>query len=125
MTADATTRDALKPCPFCGGEAKLSIEYDPKYPWSVKSNHRDDCFLMHSNINRHRYYETDVEAIAAWNTRAQPDPREAVIAELGEALAAITEHYVDLVNSGDAGNWDPEEEEPVIRARTALAKARP
>ena len=37
------------------------------------------------------------------------------------SLLEMVEHYTALVNSGDAGNWNPEEELPVIRARHALA----
>lgn len=44
-------------------------------------------------------------------------------AELLTALRAILKKYVDLANSGDAGNWDPELEEEVIAARAAIAKA--
>jgi hypothetical protein len=40
--------------------------------------------------------------------------------ERGEALQALLDHYLSLVNSGDAGNWDPEAEEVVIAARAAL-----
>lgn len=40
---------------------------------------------------------------------------------LREALTALLNHYTSLVNSGDAGNWDPESEPVVIDARTALA----
>ncbi len=44
---------------------------------------------------------------------------------LVDALAQMTEHYVSLINSGDAGNWNPEEEPEVIKAREALKKALP
>lgn len=44
--------------------------------------------------------------------------------ELAEALAALLERYVDLINCGDCGNWDPETEQQVIAARAALRKAR-
>lgn len=44
--------------------------------------------------------------------------------ELVEALENMTERYVGLINSGDAGNWNPEKELEVIAARKALAKAR-
>lgn len=40
--------------------------------------------------------------------------------ELKAAAQALLDHYVSLVRSGDAGNWDPETEEPVIRLRKAL-----
>lgn len=43
--------------------------------------------------------------------------------ELIAALRAITDHYVTLINSGDYGFWNPEEEAEVIAARAALAKA--
>lgn len=37
------------------------------------------------------------------------------------ALEALLEHYVALINSGDAGRWDPETEASVIGARAAIA----
>lgn len=40
---------------------------------------------------------------------------------LRKALHDLLDHYVKLVNSGDAGNWDPEKEKVVIQARAALA----
>lgn len=39
---------------------------------------------------------------------------------LKEALEGLLKHYVDLVESGDAGFWDPEQEEPVKVARQVL-----
>ncbi len=54
--------------------------------------------------------------------------REAGLAEvtdtnqnLRQALQALLKRYVELVNSGDAGNWDPEAEPEVIAARQVLA----
>lgn len=44
--------------------------------------------------------------------------------DLLEALQNLLGKYVALINSGDAGNWDPEEEKEVIAARTAIAKAK-
>jgi hypothetical protein len=40
---------------------------------------------------------------------------------LAEALETFVAEYVALVNSGDAGFWDPETEPKVIAARAALA----
>jgi hypothetical protein len=34
----------------------------------------------------------------------------------------MTEHYVALINSGDAGNWNPEDEDVVKQARAAMGK---
>jgi hypothetical protein len=42
------------------------------------------------------------------------------IEALEAALRGITDRYVELANSGDAGFWDPEKEGEVIAARAAL-----
>ncbi len=39
------------------------------------------------------------------------------------ALRLFVDEYTELVNSGDAGFWNPEEEHKVIAARAAIAKA--
>lgn len=44
--------------------------------------------------------------------------------DLLAALDALLKRYSSLVNSGDCGNWNPEEEEEIIAARAAIAKAR-
>ncbi len=44
--------------------------------------------------------------------------------ELYEALEVFVNDYVSMVNSGDCGNWNPEEELKVTLARAALRKAR-
>lgn len=41
--------------------------------------------------------------------------------KLREALQALLNRYVQLVESGDAGNWDAEKEPEVIAARSALS----
>jgi len=43
--------------------------------------------------------------------------------DLKDALRDLLRHYVQLVNSGDAGNWDPETEIVVKDARKALSQA--
>jgi hypothetical protein len=40
--------------------------------------------------------------------------------QLEDALRGLLRRYVGLVESGDAGKWDAEEEEEVIEARKAL-----
>lgn len=40
------------------------------------------------------------------------------------ALESLTKHYVELVKSGDAGNWNPETEHVIIQAREALDLAK-
>jgi hypothetical protein len=44
--------------------------------------------------------------------------------DLLASLEAVTKHYVDLINCGDCGNWNPEDEDPIKAARTAIAKAK-
>ena len=44
--------------------------------------------------------------------------------DMEEALNDLLNHYTNLVNCGDCGNWNPEEEKEVIAARKALTKAR-
>ncbi len=41
---------------------------------------------------------------------------------LAEALREVVNKYTGLVNSGDCGFWNPEEEQQVINARAALAE---
>jgi len=41
------------------------------------------------------------------------------------ALRELLEMYVQLANSGDCGNWNPEEEDEVIAARAALTTTKP
>ena len=43
--------------------------------------------------------------------------------DMYEALKTFVAEYVDFVESGDAGFWDPEKEAKVIAARAAIAKA--
>ena len=44
--------------------------------------------------------------------------------ETSDALVHLLRRYVELVESGDCGFWNPEEEEEVIAARAAIAKAK-
>lgn len=48
----------------------------------------------------------------------------ALVPELVAALEAMADYYVQLVNTGDAGQWDPEGDDVVIKSRAALAKAK-
>lgn len=55
----------LKPCPFCGGEADILEHqfYGLSPTYGVKCL---DC-----NCETFQFFETDDEAIAAWNTRVK------------------------------------------------------
>ena len=43
--------------------------------------------------------------------------------ELLEALRTFADEYVAMINSGDCGFWNPEDEDKVKGARAAIAKA--
>ncbi len=63
----------LKPCPFCGGQAEIhpSNDWDAKFTGATFFAWCDEC------ETRGDYYNTEAEAIAAWNTRA--DDNEDVV----------------------------------------------
>ena len=63
--------------------------------------------------------EPDGDASASrWHANAS---LIAAAPDLYEALTLFVAEYCDLVNSGDAGFWDPETETKVQMARSALA----
>jgi len=60
----------LLPCPFCGDEALVQPTYD------IDTNECDGFFVWCSNYDceckpQTRDYQTEAEAIVAWNTRAE------------------------------------------------------
>lgn len=85
----------LLPCPFCGVEAEVHQAYD------IDTDEVDGYFVMCRNKNCTAWpetaeYQTEAEAIAAWNTRAAmefdnwfylPKPKEP-IAEVTETTHA-------------------------------------
>ena len=56
------SEEKLKPCPFCGGEAKL---YSRAVDWLL-SEHVVRCKKCHCMTDT---YDTKVETIEAWNNR--------------------------------------------------------
>ena len=99
-----TTKAALLPCPFCGGEAELR-EWDWPYErFQVR------CSVCKTAAKTR--LSTREKAIAAWNTR-QLVPREAVEAEkLALALADAEAEYRRFYQAHGAGDmrtgraWD-------------------
>lgn len=64
--------EPLKPCPFCGGEARISdykTEYDTDSFWAVECS---NCYAKSDT----RIY--DEQSIEAWNTRADDKYNELV-----------------------------------------------
>jgi Lar family restriction alleviation protein len=64
------TDEALKPCPFCGGEASPFEDYGHSSAWEV------GCFNGDCRVEPHVWEKTKAEAIAAWNTRYKPKAEE-------------------------------------------------
>lgn len=59
----------LKPCPFCGGEAfvRIDVALNPTQArYNVGCDKNSYC---HGWYGHSRYYNTEAEAAAAWNTR--------------------------------------------------------
>lgn len=64
----------LKPCPFCGGEAR--IEHDDDGSAYLEVDHRPDCFLTYRDTLRWFYpakgdMSADEHAASEWNRRAE------------------------------------------------------
>lgn len=61
------TMTELKPCPFCGGEPEVI-----GWKWEDMTEHRVRCLTVNCPVNpRTPIYDTEAEAIDAWNTRAE------------------------------------------------------
>ena len=58
----------LKPCPFCGGEAK--VEMDESWYWEYAVS----CTKCFATINL--YFAAEEEAAEAWNKRASELPKK-------------------------------------------------
>lgn len=104
----------LKPCPFCGGEAKMNS----RKSWG----YRAEC--QSCDATAPRYYSSAKVAAHAWNTRATPTL--SAIAELPEVRAmrdALDDCRSALyaVAFGDAGYTKGWAKEAHDKATTALA----
>ena len=58
--------EKLLPCPFCGGEAEIDSRGNS---WQAWCRH---C----ATIQMGEFYDTEANAIAAWNRRTQPEKGE-------------------------------------------------
>ena len=99
-------------------------------PWAISDG--DECHGPANDILSIRIAHENGGAIAdvysncLVNTDAECRANAHLIAAapaLLEALQAVTSIYVQLVNTGDAGRWDPEMEHEIQAARAAIAKA--
>ncbi len=85
--------EALKPCPFCGGEPFSFEDYGHSTAWEV------GCSNSQCRVEPHVWEKTKDEAIASWNTRADlVDPaaiREAALREAADELYRWGDIYGD------------------------------
>lgn len=58
----------LKPCPFCGGKAKIAMTTDA-------GNYEVQCTKCPANVGRMWFWKKK-EAIEAWNRRYEPQELE-------------------------------------------------
>jgi hypothetical protein len=83
--------EALKPCPFCGGAATLSDGESGDFNVCC---HSRDCFGPHTAL-----YYLRSDAIAAWNTRATPEPVAPTpdqMVRLADVIAVIDDNQYAL-----------------------------
>ena len=76
----------LKPCPFCGAEAKIKASWGHSY---IEAKHQRPCGFYHLT-SRFGPFGSEKNAITAWNTRATQAPLIAAMREGVEALEHIS-----------------------------------
>lgn len=77
--------EQLKPCPFCGGEARLDRDSSG---WNkIKAKHSDNCPLHGNNLLTWSSGD-DVPMVVKWNTRALT-PKQECANEMREILLQI------------------------------------
>ena len=100
-----------------------------KHKWAV---HSKKALIVPEGREDEPIGDDYAGAVAAigwpWKGRTEDEAYEiahiiAASPETTEALEKLLDKYVTLVNSGDAGFWNPEEVPEVIAARAALLKA--
>ena len=62
--------EKLKPCPFCGGEARINERLEPLHGM----RYYPTCMNKHClGRNTAKYFEIKATAIAAWNRRTNDE----------------------------------------------------
>lgn len=83
--------ERLKPCERCGGIAVMRRDDDPRYPFYVTFEHEPACIMYAVPTDLFRSFESEQEAVAAWNRRAYPKP-----CDLHETYARGCSHCHDV-----------------------------
>lgn len=124
MTGD-TSLAALKPCPFCGESQAMLCDSpcgwnDSGKAWAV-SCRTEDC---HGAIFSLGYdlFETQAEAIAAWNTRTA-DQRCAELEAENARLREVMERCAVIVERNNWRQTEKVDDIPVL-LRAALKESR-
>ena len=73
----------LKPCPFCGGESEIETEECSGYDVVCKTN---DCFMDKGGGG---IFDTEQEAIKAWNTRYVAQRADKNLWRIGDELIEV------------------------------------
>ncbi len=89
---------SLKPCPFCGGDARVAAMSFDEYSAEVGCG-QPDCHAVAFVA-----CDTEAEGIAAWNRRSDPS-REA----MREALEAFARIPVERFKGGNGPGGEPED----------------
>lgn len=111
-------------CGHCGtmnheSVAKLIFEKHETIALNITNIHQE---LRDSLLNKLKQNEVNFNAAAA-GLKIEQDNRKELQVKLeasNKALQDLLNHYVSMVESGDAGFWDAEKEDVVINARKVL-----
>lgn len=83
----------LKPCPFCGGKADIN-----------RCGNRWQAWCRHcATIQMGEFYDTEADAIAAWNRRAGDDTNVVTNADRIRSMSdkELAEYIFDLGNGSE------------------------
>ncbi|KQI68726.1 hypothetical protein AN189_07455 [Loktanella sp. 3ANDIMAR09] len=82
--------DALKPCPFCGGNAAISKDYDPDGSGAFYAIRCNNCRAQSSNVYAVETCPIHFAQVrGAWNTRAEADALRAEVERLRGELRSV------------------------------------
>lgn len=94
-------------------------------PWEAVN--RDTCQFIYAKGYERAICQVDSYSKGFGPDRDERDANAHLIAsapDIYEALEKQLKNWIELIESGDAGHWDPEEDAHVISMRAVLAKAR-